>query len=30
MHVKRIITALIVVGGALAAAALNGGAPWGP
>jgi hypothetical protein len=30
MHSKRIISALIVVCGALAAAALNGGFPWGP
>jgi hypothetical protein len=30
MPARRIITVLIVVGGTLAAAALNGGFPWGP
>jgi hypothetical protein len=30
MHAKRVISALIVVCGAVAAAALNGGWPWGP
>jgi peptidoglycan/LPS O-acetylase OafA/YrhL len=30
MRFKRILPALVVVGAALAAAALNGGFPWGP
>ena len=30
MRSKRILPAVVVVGAALVAAALNGGLPWGP